>query len=320
VAVPQSVWVLTDGKVGMENQCLGLARALGFAPVIKRVAIRLPWRLLPPQLWVDALAATTERLAPPWPDLLIATGRQTVALSIAIRQAAGGRCFTVQLQDPDVSPAKFDLVVAPEHDGLAGANVIATRGAMHGVSKEALAAAADKFRARLASLKRPLVAVLLGGSNGRHRMDRESMARLGALLRRVAEERGAGLAITPSRRTGADNLAALRDALAGTPCEIWDETGDNPYLGYLALADAIVATSDSVNMVSEACATGKPVHVFHLPGGSAKFRRFHATFEAAGYTRPFDGRLESWAYDPLRETERVAASIRARLKDRSQAN
>lgn len=313
-------WVLTDGKVGMESQCLGLARALGVAPEIKRVAIRLPWRLLPPQLWTNPLAATAERLSAPWPDLLIATGRQTVALSIAIRRASGGRCFTVQLQDPGVSPAKFGFVVAPEHDGLAGANVVATKGAMHGVTQAALAAAAERFRDRLAPLGRPLVAVLLGGSNGRYRMDRECMTRLGAALRRVADERGAGFAITPSRRTGADNVAALREALAETRFEIWEGTGDNPYLGYLALADAIVATADSVNMVSEACATGKPVHVFDLPGGSAKFRRFHDGFEAAGYTRPFDGRLDSWTYDPPRETERVAALIRARLKDRSQAN
>ena len=313
---PQSVWVLTDGKVGMENQCLGVARALGVTPLVKRVAIRLPWRVLPPQLWTNALAATVERLTPPWPELLIATGRQTVALSTAIKRASGGRTFTVQLQDPVVSPARFDVVVAPEHDGLGGGNVIATRGAMHGVTREALEVAATKFRARLAPLKRPLVTVLLGGSNGRYRMDRDAVSRLASGLRRVAEESGAGLAVTPSRRTGTETVATIRAALAGTSCEIWDETGDNPYLGYLALADAIVATSDSVNMVSEACATGKPVHVFHLPGGSEKFRRFHAAFEAAGFTRPFAGRLESWSYDPPRETERVAGLIRARLKDR----
>jgi mitochondrial fission protein ELM1 len=112
----------------------------------------------------------------------------------------------------------------------------------------------------------------------------------------------------------------LRDSLAGLSCEIWDGTGENPYFGYLGLADAIVATADSVNMVTEACATGKPVHVFHPPGGSAKFRRFHRSFEEAGYTRPFAGKLEKWSYDPPRETARVAAAIRARLKVKAQAN
>ena len=118
----------------------------------------------------------------------------------------------------------------------------------------------------------------------------------------------------------ADNLAVLREALAGLSCEIWDGTGENPYFGYLGLADAIVATADSVNMVTEACATGKPVLVFHPPGGSAKFRRFHRSFEGDGFTRPFAGRLEKWSYEPPRETARVAAAIRARLKVKAQAN
>ena len=321
---PQSCWVLTDGKVGMENQCLGLARAVGIEPLVKRVTVRWPWRVLPPQLWAGGLGAADpargDALAPPWPDLLIATGRQTVALSCAIRRASGGRCFTVQLQDPGVTPARFDLVVAPEHDGLAAPNAIPTKGAMHGVTPAALARAAERFRQRLEHLPRPLVAVLVGGPNGRYRLDRAAVDRLAAMLRRMAGESRAGLAITPSRRTGEGNLAALRAGLAGLAREIWDGTGENPYLGYLGLADAIVATADSVNMVSEACATGKPVLVFHPPGGSTKFRRFHESFVAAGYTRPFEGRLERWTYDPPRETERVAALIREKLKEKAEAN
>jgi mitochondrial fission protein ELM1 len=65
-------------------------------------------------------------------------------------------------------------------------------------------------------------------------------------------------------------------------------------------------------MVCEGCATGKPVHVVALDGGSAKFARFHAAMQARGYTRPFDGTLGRWSYPPLDETARVAAAIRAR--------
>jgi len=311
-----TTWVLTDGKVGMENQCLGLAQALGVTPVVKRVAIRLPWRALPPPLWWNALAAPGpggDALTPPWPNLLIATGRQTVALSIAIRRASRGATFTVQIQDPAVPPSRFDLVVAPEHDRLTGANVVATKGALHGVTERRLAEAAERFRARLAALPRPLVAVLIGGSNGRYRLDRDAVSRLAQALRHVAESEGAGLVVTPSRRTGDDNLTALRDGLSGLAAEIWDGTGENPYLGYLALADAVVVTCDSVNMVCEACATGKPVHVFMLEGGSTKFRHFHESFAASGLTRPFRDRIERWAYAPPRETERVAGIIRERL-------
>ncbi|MBM3600095.1 MAG: hypothetical protein FJX35_17940 [Alphaproteobacteria bacterium] len=316
-------WVVTDGKVGMEVQCLGLAEALGCTPKVKRVMTRGPWRWLPPQLWFNALAAQKPRadvLAPPWPDLMIATGRQTVALSIAVRRAsaarAGGPTFTVQIQDPKVDPASFDVVVVPAHDELEGRNVVVTAGSIHRVTHERLAADAERFRARLAHLPRPLVAVLLGGSNGHYVLDDGVARRLGAQLAALSRQ-GFGLAVTPSRRTGEANTAALRAELAGCPVEIWDFTGDNPYFGILGLADAIIVTPDSVNMVSEALATGKPVHVVPLDcKRDGKFAAFHRRLEESGLTRPFVGRIESWSYPPPDDTARVAAEIIARLAAR----
>ena len=309
-------WVLTDGKPGMENQCLGLAEALGLDPVIKRVAPRFPWRVLPPQLWFAALSApgpAGDALAPPWPRLLIATGRQTVALSIAIKRLAGPAVFTVQIQNPALAASRFDLVAVPRHDRLEGANVFVTEGAPHRVTAERLTVEAERIRDRLASLPRPLVAVLIGGANRQYRMTETSARRRADGLARLRDVHGAGLAVTASRRTGPENEALLRDRLVGPGVEFWDGAGDNPYFGYLGLADAIVATGDSVSMVSEACSTGKPVHVFDLEGGSAKFERFHENLRARGVTRPFTGELESWTYAPLDDTRHVAAEVQRRL-------
>ena len=115
--------------------------------------------------------------------------------------------------------------------------------------------------------------------------------------------------MTPSRRTGAENVATLKDGLRGHRAEIWDGTGENPYFGFLAHADQIVVTCDSVSMVSEACATGKPVYVFDLPGGSAKFKRFHQVLRDEGITRPFTGEPQDWRYEPFNDTAHVAAEI-----------
>src|ERR1700722_2781418 len=109
-----SCWVVTDGKAGMENQCLGLAEALGVAPTVKRVKLRAPWRQLSPFLRLGlpfAHSSAGDRIAPPWPDLLIATGRHSVPASLYTRRASGGKTFTVQLQNPVIDPSRFDLVV-----------------------------------------------------------------------------------------------------------------------------------------------------------------------------------------------------------------
>ena len=313
-------WVVTDGTVGMEIQGLGLAAALGTEPVVKRVRIRAPWRYLPPRFWfapMRALGPGSDRLEPPWPDLLIGTGRQSVALSIAVRRLSRGRTFTVQIQNPAVPLDNFDLVVAPLHDRLEGPNVISTRGSLTGVTAERLAAAARRFADGLSDLPRPLVAVLIGGNSRTYRLTLDLTRRLAAQLADLAKRTGAGLAVTPSRRTGGANEAVLREALAGVPAVVWDGTGDNPYLGYLALADAIVVTCDSVNMVSEACTTGKPVYVIDLAGGSGKFRRFHERLRRDGLTRPFDGTLERWHYAPLNDTAHVADRVREELRRRA---
>ena len=160
--------------------------------------------------------------------------------------------------------------------------------------------------------------VALGGNNRAYRFTRAIARRLGEDLAQLCRAEGAGLLVTASRRTDPGTLALLRAALVGCAVEIWDGAGENPYLGYLGLADAFVVTGDSVNMLCEAATTGKPVHVVDLDGGSAKFARFHQTLRETGATRPFAGRLEQWSYPPLRDTETSAAEIRRRLAARAE--
>lgn len=314
-----STWVLTEGHIGMENQALGLAEALGLDPVIKRLWPRAPWRYLPPRLWPAPLRApgpAGDELAPPWPDLLITCGKRSTAPALAIRRASGGRCFAVHISDPRMPASKFDLLVVSEHDPPRGGNVVVIRGTVHRVTPAKLEAAARQLESQLKGLPRPLVAVLIGGSNRKHKVGGAAMERFAGQLASLCRDAGAGLLITASRRTGASNEAILRRGLAGLPAEIWDGTGDNPYFGYLGLADAIVVSADSVSMVSEACSTGKPVQVARLATMSRRLEAFHAGLERDGLTRPFDGALHDWRYDPLDDTRIAAEEVAARMTAR----
>jgi len=305
-------WAVSDGTPGVENQCIGLASAVGLPIAVKRVAPRLPWRWLPPLACPAAAALAAASLAPPWPRLLIASGRQSVAPALAVARASGGATFTVQIQDPHINPARFGLVVAPAHDQLVGANVVATMGSLHGVTAATLAAAREAALT-LGDLPRPRIALLVGGANRVYRFGATEAAALGACVAALARAAGGSLLVTPSRRTGQAATAAIATAVRGVPGALWDGRAPNPYLAYLAWADAIVVTVDSVNMTTEALATGAPVHVAGLPGGSRKFRRFHEALAAAGYTRPLGDALETWSYPPLDQTGRVAALVRQRL-------
>ncbi len=310
-------WCLTDGRPGMENQAVGLAEALGLIPVVKRVILKTPWRIASPHITAFKRYAFSKKgdpVAPPWPDILIATGRPSILPALHVKGQSGGRTFTVQLQDPVSLRWRFDRIVVPAHDGLTGDNVIVMNGALHRITPQKLAAEAPRWAEAFAAIPKPRLAVLLGGLNSRYKFGEAEARALASQLKVLAGE-GYGLLITGSRRTGEENLNVFRETLAGCAAFISDGGGDNPYFGMLAHADAFIVTCDSVNMITEACSTGKPVHVVQLPAQGRrvserdKFARFQRGLAESGRIRFFEGRIESWAYEPLREMERVAGLI-----------
>lgn len=294
----------------MESQCLGLAETLEIKPTIIRVALRNPWRDLVPWLRFGLKHAFVgQPLVRPWPDLLIATGRQSVPASLYVRSQSQ-RTRRVQIQNPGISPRNFDLVIAPMHDELRGINVIKTIGALHRVTQQRLEAEANKLAPRIAGLRKPYIGVLIGGTNTAYRFGADEARALAAALVRHAKDSGASLLISTSRRTGEENVAILRAALADVRCFFWDGSGDNPYYGILGLADMILVTADSVNMVTEASATGKPVYIYGLQGGSKKSSRFVDALSLRGYARLYAGSLEPYGANRLDEMTRVARAVR----------
>jgi mitochondrial fission protein ELM1 len=306
-----SAWVLTDGKAGDEQQCLGVAEALGLALELRRVRPRppfswaMPWGPLDPR---ERPAAQGSPIAPPFPDLVIASGRRAVPYLRKVKAASGAKTFTVFLKDPRTGAESADLIWVPEHDGLRGENVVVTVTPPHRVSPGRLDGARAHPDPRLSAVRQPRVAVLVGGNSRHHRFTETDTTRLLADLSRLAEG-GAGLIITASRRTPAGVAEALRTLAAQHGGFFWDGEGENPYISLLALADFIVATADSFNMIGEAAATGTPILVFEPSGGHPKLSRFLASLRQRGVIHSFHGAVEGSAYSPLDATAAIAERI-----------
>ncbi|HUF56293.1 MAG TPA: mitochondrial fission ELM1 family protein [Thermohalobaculum sp.] len=316
---PVTIWALSDGRAGNRAQALGLAEALARRrPVALEEGVAEPVAgaaALPPRLWhLLGLGAPGRGFAegalpgPPWPTLAIGAGRRVAPL-VAWLGRQGVR--TVQCLDPRMPAAAFDLVVAPAHDRLEGPNALATVGAVGRTDRARIEAEAARWRARMATVPLPRLAVLVGGPSRSARWRADTPPALAEALARLGAQ-GHGLMVTPSRRTPAPVMARIAEAV-GTCAFVWNGHGDNPYPGLLGLADAVLVTEDSVNMASEAAATGKPVHLFPVGRVRPKFRRFHASLIARGAARPFEGRIERWTYQPLDEADRIAAEVARRL-------
>lgn len=158
-------WVVTDGKPGMENQALGLAEALGLKTDIKRIHLKSPWRQLSPYFrWglKHCLSNKSDLLAPPWPDYVVASGRQSIAPSLYIKEQSQGKTKTIYIQKPGISLKNFDIIVAPKHDSLTGPNVIQTYAALHRVTPERCREEKGKF-SQFGNYPSPRIAVLIGG-------------------------------------------------------------------------------------------------------------------------------------------------------------
>lgn len=303
-----SCWVITEGMVGTENQCLGVTNALGIKPQVLKISLSQPWKTLTPWLRGEMNNTFEPHLTPPWPDLLITAGRKAIAASRYIKKKSKGKTFTVHLQDPKCSPKHFDLVAVPHHDKLRGQNVIVTDGAPNRISGDILQKAQTEF-APFGKLSSPRIAVLIGGNSRTHQLTADTTQQLAKQLQTLE----GSLMVTASRRTGEENLKILRNALKGGHIYFWDGKTANPYQGMLAWADFILVTEDSVSMISDACSTGKPVFTIPMEGKSKRFDKFHAHMREIGTTRPFDGVLEDFSYPPLQDARKIADTIESKL-------
>ncbi len=315
----QGIILYDKGKIGSLNQCRGLANAL-------KDHINISWQEVPVEFskivrWFPPQMGLM--LSKPYvlgclnidaPKILLASGRQAVLAALSLRQG----CYTIVLQDPKINPTYFDLVVAPQHDNLQGKNVLSTVGSFHNITTEELA---PVYAPLCASTDIKYITVLLGGDSRHHTYTHGDFLTLSEQLRHMLSlqaYRNGRLLITPSRRTRPELVEYLKETLSGLSYELWNGSDPNPYKKYLAAAHAFVVTSDSVNMITEACLFGKPTYIFQVPMKSKRLQQFLTTVFDNKNAVPFTQQaLESPTdFRPLNEIQRLIPEILVRIKDK----
>jgi hypothetical protein len=250
---------------------------------------------------------------PPGPRPVIGCGRGAALLTRLLPRLSDGACRSVQILDPRIDPRHWDLVIAPRHDSLEGPNVLTPLGSLNPVDDAWLEAGRQAF-ARLGQLPAPRIGVLLGGPRRGGPLDATQSGALVEGLKSRLRREGGSVLLLASRRTPDALYAAVHAALQDVPGLRWRDAGDgpNPYPGVLGWADRLVVTPDSVNMLSEAAATGVPVHTLESDGLPRKLARFHAALRERGLLHELAADAPPPA-EPLRETAAIAAEVRRRL-------
>jgi mitochondrial fission protein ELM1 len=283
--MPPHVWVVTGYRAGERAQILALAEALGWPFEVKELDYR------PSAARISLFRRShlrgfrmdrSSRLEPPWPDLVITAGMRNEPACRWIRKQSGGRTRLVHIGRPWARLKQFDLVITtPQYRLPERTNVLHNMLTLHRVTAARLRAEAQHWESHLAGLPKPRIAVIVGGDSGPSTFGRRAGERLAQQASTFARERGGSLLVTTSARTAPSAVEALAAGI-DAPAHFYRwrrDDDDNPYFGYLALADAIIVTADSISMLTEACATGKPVYMFDPdrtagPGGAGADFRF----------------------------------------------
>lgn len=284
----RQVWVIAGYRAGEHTQLIALAEALGLPYEVKKLryhSLEFRTNIFRGSDLRGIRIAQSEPLQAPWPDLLLAAGMRNEPVGRWIRDQSSGRTKIVHIGRPWADPVRFDLVITtPQYRLPQRPNVLQNMMTMHRVSEVNMAAAASQWRPEFAHLPPPYIAVIVGGHSGPYTFGARATARLAQQASKLAQARGGSLLLTSSARTAPAALRALDQGTADVPRYFyrWREADEqNPYYAYLALADELIVTADSISMLTEACATGKPVYMFDPGVGQQAMRRDAAEVSGA---------------------------------------
>ena len=304
--------LLTEGLHGMISQVEGLAKALDMDYFHEKVELNSPWNLVPPSLTPKKKFIFKNQINKEF-DVIISCGRKSVIPSIVLKKNSNKKIVNIHIQNPKVSLENFDIVVAPDHDSLDGPNVLISKGAIHYLTLDEIHKAKDYLLNKIEKQKE-VVTLILGGPTKYYNYDNESMIQIFSKINKQILEKNMQLIIIPSNRTPEKIIQFAKEYFSKNRL-IVDSVDKQAYLSSLALAKYIIVTCDSSSMISEAALTGKPVYVAMIPAmrNDIRFKKFRDLLESMNIIRKLEDSLDTWSYEKLDETNRIAKQIKEKL-------
>jgi uncharacterized protein len=304
--------LLTEGMHGMISQVEGLAKALDLDFNHHTVETNNFWKILPPKLTpisqnVFKMIDTEEF------DVIISCGRKSIIPSIYLKKNSSKKITNIHIQDPKVNLNNFSYVIAPEHDELAGKNVFSTKGAIHYLTKEEINNHTNYLKDRL-QVEKEYFLLILGGPTKHYDYSDENVLNIFNLFNNLVEKNNLQGIVVPSMRTPKNIIELSKNELSKKSLVI-DTVDKKAYLSALSLAKYISVTCDSTSMISEAALTGKPIYIADIPTkkNDKRIKKFRKLFDQLNITKKLDNKLETWHYESLDETSRIAKEIKKQL-------
>ena len=301
--------LLTEGLHGMISQVEGLAKALDLEYFHEKIELNNFWKLIPPSLTPVKKYVFKNNIEKEF-DIIISCGRKSVIPSIYLKKNSNKKIINIHIQNPKVSFNNFNYIIAPEHDGISGKNVISSKGALHYLTIEEIEKSKDYLQNK-SNTKKDILTLILGGPTKYYDYSTQNIKSIFTKINNLTEKNNLHLIVIPSNRTPMETVLLAKSELMKDRTII--ETVDKKaYLSALCLAKYIVVTCDSSSMISEAALTGKPVYVamIETKRNDKRFKEFRKLFENMNILKKLDDKLETWSYEKLDEANRVSKLIK----------
>ncbi len=305
--------LLTEGMHGMISQVEGLAKALDLDFIHEKIELNNFWEKIPPKITPIQKFVFKNNIENNF-DIVISCGRKSVIPSIYLKQKFKNKIMNIHIQDPKVSLDNFDFIVAPEHDGLKGKNVLTTKGAIHYLRNSELSENENYLKSQIN--KEKLVTLIVGGPNKYYDYNDKTIDEIFLKIKDNFINKGYQLIFIPSMRTP-QNVINKAGNYFGQNQIIITNVDKKAYLSSLKLADHIVVTCDSTSMISEAAMTGKPIYVAQMSAikNNKRFRKFFELFKSLNIIKDLENSVEEWNYEKLNETDKISSYIKEQLKN-----
>jgi len=307
--------LLTEGMHGMISQVEGLAKALDLDFIHEKIELNSFWKLFPAKITPVKNFAFKNKIENKF-DIVISCGRKSVIPSVYLKNKFRNKIMNIHIQDPKVSLDNFDFIVAPEHDGLQGKNVLTSKGAIHYLTNNQLDENESYLKSRVDNQKK-IVVFIIGGPTKHYNYDDKIIDEIFLKIKKNFLEKNYQAIIIPSMRTPKKIIEKTQNYFDKNQIIVLD-VDKKAYLSALKLADHIVVTCDSTSMISEAAITGKPIYVAQMPSiksNNSRFKEFFNLFESLNITKNLDSFVETWEYKKLDETNRISGYIKDKIKD-----
>ena len=305
--------LLTEGMHGMISQVEGLAKALDLEFIHEKIELNNFWKLFPPKLTPVQDFVFKNKINNKF-DIVISCGRKSVIPSIYLKKKFKSKIINIHIQEPKVSLDNFDFVVAPEHDGLKGSNVLTSKGAVHYLTNGELDENENYLKSRISAEKK-IVTLVLGGPTRYYDYNNQVIEGIFSKIEKNFLNNSYQLIVIPSMRTPPNIIEKAKSYFDKDQIVIPD-VDKKAYLSSLKISDHIVVTCDSTSMISEAAITGKPIYVAQMPAikNNQRFKSFFNLFESLNIIKELNNSVENWTYIKLNETNKIAEQIREKIK------